>query len=40
LVVVDRLSGGVEKIESAAGVPCRALVTIDEIYPDRPDRSA
>jgi orotate phosphoribosyltransferase len=38
LVVVDRLSGGVEKIESAAGVPCRALVTIDEIYPDRPDR--
>lgn len=37
LVVVDRLSGGVEKIESAAGVPCRALVTIDEIYPDRPD---
>lgn len=38
LVVVDRLSGGVQKIESAAGVPCRALVTIDEIYPDRPDR--
>jgi orotate phosphoribosyltransferase len=38
VVVVDRLSGGVERIESAAGVPCRALVTIDEIYPDRPDR--
>jgi len=40
VVVVDRLAGGVEKIEAAAGVPCRALVTIDEIYPDRPDRDA
>lgn len=39
-VVVDRLAGGVERIESAAGVPCRALVTIDELYPDRPDRDA
>jgi orotate phosphoribosyltransferase len=38
LVVVDRLAGGVESIAAAAGVPCRALVTIDEIYPDRPDR--
>ena len=32
------LAGGVEAIAAAAGVPCRALVTIDEIYPDRPDR--
>lgn len=40
LVVVDRLTGGVERIESAAGAPCRVLVTIDEIYPDRPDRDA
>jgi orotate phosphoribosyltransferase len=39
LVVVDRLAGGVEAIAAAAGVPCRALVTIDEIYPDRPDRA-
>ena len=38
LVVVDRLAGGVEAIAAAAGVPCRSLVTIDEIYPDRPDR--
>lgn len=37
-LVVDRLAGGVEAIAAAAGVPCRALVTIDEIYPDRPDR--
>jgi orotate phosphoribosyltransferase len=39
LVVVDRLAGGVGAIATAAGVPCRALVTIDEIYPDRPDRA-
>jgi orotate phosphoribosyltransferase len=36
--VVDRLAGGKAKIEAAAGAPYRALVTIDEIYPDRPDR--
>jgi len=36
--VVDRLAGGGEAIEAAAGEPYRALVTIDEIYPDRPDR--
>ena len=38
LAVVDRLAGGGEKIEAAAGAPYRALTTIDEIYPDRPDR--
>lgn len=38
VAVVDRLAGGAEKIEAAAGAPYRALVTIDEIYPDRPDR--
>ena len=38
LAVVDRLAGGGERIEAAAGRPYRALVTIDEIYPDRPDR--
>jgi orotate phosphoribosyltransferase len=36
--VVDRLAGGAATIEGAAGAPYRALVTIDEIYPDRPDR--
>jgi orotate phosphoribosyltransferase len=36
--VVDRLAGGAEKIEAAAGAPYRPLVTIDELYPDRPDR--
>jgi len=38
IAVVDRLAGGGEKIEAAATAPYRALVTIDEIYPDRPDR--
>jgi orotate phosphoribosyltransferase len=36
--VVDRLAGGGERIEAAAEAPYRALVTIDELYPDRPDR--
>jgi orotate phosphoribosyltransferase len=38
LSVVDRLAGGAAAIEAAADAPYRALVTIDEIYPDRPDR--
>ena len=38
VAVVDRLAGGGEKIEAAAEAPYRALLTIDEIYPDRPDR--
>lgn len=36
--VVDRLAGGREAIEAAASAPYRALVTINELYPDRPDR--
>lgn len=40
VAVVDRLAGGVTRIETAAGAPYRALVTIDEIYPERPDRDA
>jgi orotate phosphoribosyltransferase len=38
LAVVDRLAGGGETIEAAAAAPYRVLVTIDELYPDRPDR--
>ena len=37
LCVVDRLAGGAEAIADAAQAPFRALVTIDEIYPERPD---
>jgi orotate phosphoribosyltransferase len=38
LAVVDRLAGGGGAIEAAAQAPYRALVTVDELYPDRPDR--
>jgi orotate phosphoribosyltransferase len=38
LAIVDRLAGGGEAIEAAAAAPYRALVTIDELYPERPDR--
>ena len=35
---LDRLAGGGERIEAAAGAPYVALVTIDDVYPERPDR--
>jgi orotate phosphoribosyltransferase len=38
VAVVDRLAGGGERIEAAAESPYRALITIDELYPERPDR--
>jgi orotate phosphoribosyltransferase len=38
LAVVDRLAGGGEAIAAAAEAPYEALTTIDDIYPDRPDR--
>src|SRR5579875_3016614 len=38
LAIVDRLAGGAEAIVAAARVPFLALTTIDEIYPERPDR--
>ncbi len=37
--VLDRLAGGGEAIEAAAGAPYVALATIDDLYPDRPDRA-
>jgi orotate phosphoribosyltransferase len=40
LAIVDRLAGGGEAIERAlgGGLPYRALFTIDDVYPGRPDR--
>jgi orotate phosphoribosyltransferase len=40
LAICDRLAGGDAAIRAAAGdgVPYRALTTIDEVYPERPDR--
>src|SRR5688572_26351960 len=38
--VVDRLAGGEDAIsEASGGAPYRALVTIDELHPERPDRA-
>ncbi len=36
--VLDRLAGGAAAIEAAAQAPYTALSTIDDVYPDRPDR--
>jgi orotate phosphoribosyltransferase len=36
--VLDRLAGGGVRIEEAAGAPYVALATIDDVFPDRPDR--
>ena len=38
LAICDRLAGGAERIREAAGAPYVALTTIDEVYPERPDR--
>jgi orotate phosphoribosyltransferase len=38
LAICDRLAGGAARIEQAAGAPFVALSTIDEVYPERPDR--
>ena len=40
LAVLDRLAGGRPAIEAALGegLPYVALLTIDDVYPDRPDR--
>ena len=38
LSVLDRLAGGGAAIAAAADAPYVALTTIDDIYPDRPDR--
>jgi orotate phosphoribosyltransferase len=40
LSVLDRLAGGGAAIEQAAGAQYLALTTIDDIYPERPDREA
>src|SRR4051794_27924167 len=36
--VLDRLAGGGAAIEQASAAPYVALTTIDDVYPDRPDR--
>jgi orotate phosphoribosyltransferase len=36
--VLDRLAGGGQAIEAAAGAPYVALTTIDDVYPEREER--
>jgi orotate phosphoribosyltransferase len=38
--VIDRLAGGGAAIEEVAGAPYVALTTIDDVYPERPDRES
>jgi orotate phosphoribosyltransferase len=38
LAICDRLAGGGQAIQAAARAPFLALTTIDEVYPERPDR--
>jgi orotate phosphoribosyltransferase len=37
--VLDRLTGAADAIAAAAGAPFAALTTIDDVYPERPDRT-
>ncbi|MGZ6643352.1 MAG: orotate phosphoribosyltransferase [Solirubrobacteraceae bacterium] len=40
VAILDRLAGGGEAIRAAApGAPYEPLATIDDVYPDRPDRN-
>jgi orotate phosphoribosyltransferase len=38
LAICDRLAGGADAIREATGAPYAALTTIDDVYPERPDR--
>jgi orotate phosphoribosyltransferase len=41
VAVLDRLAGGAAAIEAAAaGAPYEPLTTIDDVYPDRPERAS
>jgi len=40
VAILDRLAGGADAIRDAVAAPYEALATIDDVYPDRPDRAA
>src|SRR3954453_3459427 len=40
VAILDRLAGGAERIRAAAAAPYEPLTTIDDVYPERPDRPA
>ena len=39
VAILDRLAGGADAIREAAAAPYEALSTIDDVYPERPDRA-
>jgi len=39
VAILDRLAGGADAIRDAVAAPYEALATIDDVYPDRPDRA-
>jgi orotate phosphoribosyltransferase len=38
VAILDRLAGGADAIREAVAAPYEPLATIDDVYPDRPDR--
>src|SRR3954451_23412202 len=40
VAILDRLAGGAERIREAVAAPYEPLTTIDDVYPERPDRPA
>jgi orotate phosphoribosyltransferase len=40
VAILDRLAGGAERIRGAVAAPYEPLCTIDDVYPQRPDRNA
>src|SRR4051794_10643077 len=39
VAILARLPGGADRIRAAPGAPYEPLATIDDVYPDRPDRA-
>src|SRR3954454_11459713 len=39
VAILDRLAGGAEAIRAAVPAPYESLATIDDVYPDRPDKT-
>jgi orotate phosphoribosyltransferase len=40
VAILDRLAGGADAIRGAVAAPYEPLATIDDVYPERPDRAA
>jgi orotate phosphoribosyltransferase len=40
VAILDRLAGGAERIRAAVAAPYEPFSTIDDVYPERPDRAS